>query len=404
MKLRILGALLLALAAASAARGAEVLAVRGKTVHTVSGASVTDGVVLIRDGKIAEVGPASKIRVPAGARVLDAEVVTPGLIDAHCTVGVSGLFNTPHDQDQLDRSAPLQPELRALDAYNPLDRLVSWVRSFGVTTVHTGHAPGELLSGQTAVMKTRGTTAEEAVLRDRVAVSVTLGPAGLRSGDKPPGTRGKAVAMLRAELVKAREYGEKRKSAPDDKRPGRDLGLETLVDVLDRKLPLLITANRAQDIAGALRLRDEFGFDMVLDSAAEAYLLVDAIREARVPVVVHPTMARPWGDMESASFENAGRLADAGIAIALQGGYESYVPKARVVLFEASVAAANGLGTMRALRAITLDAAKILGVADRVGSLEPGKDADLALFDGDPFEYTSRTTATIVGGEVFEHR
>lgn len=404
MRRHVLPALLLAIAAATAARGADPLAVRGKTVHTVSGASLTDAVVLIRDGKIVEIGPASKVRIPAGARVLDAEVVTPGLIDAHCTVGVSGLFNTPHDQDQLDRSAPLQPELRALDAYNPLDRLVAWVRSFGVTTLHTGHAPGELLSGQTAVMKTRGTTAEEAVVRNPAAVSVTLGPDGLRSGDKSPGTRGKAVAMLRAQLVKAREYGEKRKGASDDKRPARDLGLETLVDVLDRKLPLLITANRAQDIAGALRLREEFRFDLILDSAAEAYLMADAIRAAGVPVIVHPTMARPWGDMENASFENAGRLADAGIAIALQGGYESYVPKARVVLFEASVAAANGLGTLRALRAITLDAAKILGVADRVGSLEPGKDADLALFDGDPFEYTSRATATVVGGEVFEHR
>ncbi len=404
MSRRVLPALLLALGAATAARGAEMLAVRGKTVHTVSGASLTDGVVLIRDGKIVEVSPASKIRIPANARVLEAEVVTPGLIDAHCTIGVSGLFNTPHDQDQLDRSEPLQPELRALDAYNPLDRLVAWVRSFGVTTVHTGHAPGELLSGQTAVMKTRGTTAEEAVVRNPAAVSVTLGPDGLRAGDKPPGTRGKAVAMLRAELVKAREYAEKRKSAPQDKRPGRDLGLDTLVDVLDRKLPFLITANRAQDIAGALRLREEFGFDLILDSAAEAYLMTDAIREAGVPVIVHPTMARPWGELENASFETAGRLADAGIAIALQGGYESYVPKARVVLFEASVAAANGLGTMRALRAITLDAAKILGVADRVGSLEPGKDADLALFDGDPFEYTTRATATIVSGEVYEHR
>jgi imidazolonepropionase-like amidohydrolase len=404
MRSRVLPALLLALAAATTTHGADALAVRGRTVHTVSGASLTDGVVLIRDGKIVEVGPASKVRIPAGARVLEAEVVTPGLIDAHCTVGVSGLFNTSHDQDQLDRSAPLQPELRALDAYNPLDRLVAWVRSFGVTTVLTGHAPGELLSGQTAVMKTRGTTAEEAVVRNPAAVSVTLGPDGLRSGDKSPGTRGKAVAMLRAQLVKAREYGEKRKGAPDDERPARDLGLEILVDVLERKIPLLITANRAQDLAGALRLREEFGFDLILDSAAEAYLMADAIRETGVPVIVHPTMARPWGDMENASFENAGRLADAGIAIALQGGYESYVPKARVVLFEASVAAANGLGTMRALRAITLDAAKILGVAERVGSLEPGKDADLALFDGDPFEYTSRATATIVGGEVFEHR
>jgi imidazolonepropionase-like amidohydrolase len=380
-----------------------VLAVRGKTVYPVHQAPLEDAVIVIRDGKIVEVGPAAEVRIPEGATRLEAEVVTPGLIDAHGTVGVSGLYNTAHDQDQLDHSAPVQPELRALDAYNPLDRLVAWVRSFGVTAVHTGHAPGELLSGQTAVMKTAGTTADEAVLEPTASLAVTLGPGGHRSGDQSPGTRGKAVAMMRSKLIEAREYAEKRANAPDEKQPPQDLALDALAEALAGKVPLMVTANRAQHIAGALRLRDEFGFRLILDSAAEAYLLVDAIREARVPVIVHPTMARHWGEMENASYETAGRLASAGIPIALQGGYESYVPKTRVVLFEAAVAAAHGLGREDALSAVTLDAARILGVDDRVGSLEPGKDADLALFDGDPFEYTSHCTATVVGGRVFVH-
>jgi imidazolonepropionase-like amidohydrolase len=130
------------------------VAVLGKKVHTMAGPPIEDGAVLVRDGKIAMVGKADAVRIPDGFRVLRAEVVTPGLIDAHSTVGLSGIFNHPHDQDQLERSAPIQPELRAIDGYNAREKLVEWVRGFGITTVHTGHAPGELISGQTAIVKT----------------------------------------------------------------------------------------------------------------------------------------------------------------------------------------------------------------------------------------------------------
>ncbi|HEX6851101.1 MAG TPA: amidohydrolase family protein [Candidatus Polarisedimenticolaceae bacterium] len=380
---------------------AQDVAVRAATLHTMAGPEIRDAVVIVRDGKIAEVGPASKVRIPAGAKVVEAAVVTPGLIDARCTVGVSGLLNTPHDQDQIDRSAPVQADLRAIDAFNPLDPLVAWVRGFGVTTVHTGHAPGELVPGQTAVIKTNGLPVDAAVVKPFASVAVTLGPAGLRSGEKSPGTRAKAVAMLRQELIKAREYAAKRNASAEDKKPGRDLELETMAAVLDRKVPLSITANRAQDISAALRLRQEFGFDLILDSGSEAPMLLDDLKAAKVPVIVHPPMYRAWGEYENASFTTAAVLAKAGIPVALQGGYESYVPKARVVLFEAQVAAAHGLGDEGALRAITIDAARILGVADRIGSIEVGKDADLAMFDGDPFEYTTHCTGTLIQGREF---
>lgn len=377
------------------------VAVRAATLYTMAGPPIADGVVIVRDGKISEVGPASKVKVPSGMKVLEAAVATPGLIDARCTVGVSGLLNTPHDQDQIDRSSAVQPELRAIDAFNPLDPLVAWVRGFGVTTVHTGHAPGELVPGQTAVIKTDGRPVDEAVVKPRAAIAVTLGPGGFRSGDKSPGTRGKEMAMLRQDLVKAREYAAKRESAPEDKRPARDLTLDALADVLAGKVPLLVTANRAQDIASALRLKAEFGFPMILDGAAEGYLMTDAIRAAGVPVLPNPPMYRSWGEYENATFEGAAKLHAAGIPIALEGGYESYVPKARVVLFEATVASAHGLGDEAALRAVTIDAAKILGVADRLGSLEKGKDGDLALYDGNPFEYTTHCTGAVIEGKAF---
>ena len=153
------------------------VAVRGQTVYTMSGAPIQDGVVLIgRDGKIERVGPASSVRVPNGYRTLEAAVVTPGLVDAHTVVGLAGYLNQAHDQDQLERSNAIQPELRAIDAYNAEEALIDWVRGFGVTTLHTGHGPGALMSGQTMIVKTRGRTVEEAMVEPVTMVAMTLGP------------------------------------------------------------------------------------------------------------------------------------------------------------------------------------------------------------------------------------
>jgi imidazolonepropionase-like amidohydrolase len=161
-----------------------------------------------------------------------------------------------------------------------------------------------------------------------------------------------------------------------------------------------VYANRAQDILAALKLAREFDLAIVLDGAAESYLLIDQIKAAGVPVVVHATMKRAGGEAENISFETAGKLRAAGIPIAMQSGFEDYVPKTRVVLFETAQAVQNGLKPADALRALTIDAAQILGIADRVGSLEPGKDADIALYDGDPFEYATHCTGTIIDGKV----
>ncbi len=388
--------------------GAEAqLAVRGRTVLTMSGPPLENGVIIINGGKITAVGPAATTPIPDGYRVLDAAVITPGLIDAHSVVGLTGIYNQKHDQDQLERSSPIQPELRAIDAYNAHEELVAWVRSFGVTTLHTGHAPGELISGQTFIVKTTGNTVGAAVVKETATVAATLSGAALKGGrrgssakGKSPGTRGKLVAMLRAEFIKAQEYRTKRENAEEDKKPARDLKLEALVRVLDKELPLMVTAQLAQDIANALRVAREFDIRIILDGGAEAYLLMDELTAANVPVIVHPAMTRAFGEMKNMSFETAARLRHAGILIASQSGYESYVPKTRVVLFEAAIAAANGLSFKEALATITIDAARILGIDQRVGSLEVGKDGDVALFDGDPFEYTTHCIGTIIEGQV----
>lgn len=396
-----LGASLALPAAAESVEPAMPLAIHADVAHTAAGATLRDALILVgRDGKIAYVGPARDMMYTADHRVVRTPVVTPGLIDARATAGLSGLLNQPHDQDMLERSSPMQPELRAIDAYNAQDPLIDWLRGFGVTTLNTGHAPGTLVSGQTMIVKTAGRGADEDAINPAAFTAVSLGNSGVtRESAKSPGTRAKAIAMLRAELIKAQEYARKRQLADETKRPARDLRLETFARALDGTQPLLITAHRQQDILAALRVAKEFNLRIVLDGCADAPLALDAIKAAGVPVILHPTMARANEDTQNLAMDTAKRLHDAGIPFALQSGYESYVPKTRVVLFEAAVAAGKGgLGFDAALRAVTIDAARILGIDARTGSLEVGKDADLAFYDGDPFEFTTHCTGTVLDG------
>ena len=366
------------------------IAVKGETIWTMAGEPITNGVVLINNGKIEAVGTSAQVKIPANYRVISAKVVTPGLIDAHSVIGLNGYLNQPHDQMALDASTPIQPELRAIDAYNAEEFLIGWVRSFGVTTVHTGHQPSALVPGQTMIAKTVGRTVEEATLVPSAMINVTLGESALAGQGKSPGTRSKEIAMLRAELIKAGNY----KGEP------RDLRQEMWKKVLNREIPLLVTAQRAVDIINILRLAKEFNIKIVLDGVSECQQVISEIKASGFPVIIHPTMYRAGGETENLSMEDAAKLKAAGIPVALQSGYEGYVPKTRIVLFEAAVAAANGMSKSDALATITIDAAKILGLDNRLGSLAAGKDADLAMYDGDPFEYVTHCTGTIVNGNV----
>ncbi len=417
------------------APGQAQIAVRGKKIYTSSGVVLTDGVVVLREGKIAEIGPANKVVIPAGFTIVDAAVVTPGLVDIRGTVGLTGIYNNfGHDQDQLETSAAMQPELRALDAYNPQEKLVAYVRGFGVTTVNTGHAPGRLISGQSVIVKTTGNTVEEALMVETGAVLADMSSEALQ-GSGSPGTRAKVMSLLRQQFLAAQRTiatSEAEAKKVTVKAPGkttttskpaatttktnttatntpasktgdgspRDLRQEMFVRILKREIPLMITAHRAQDIASALRLAREFRFRLILDGASDAPLLLEEIKAAGVPIALHPTMQRAFGDTQNLSFETAAKLKKAGIPFAIETGFEAYVPKVRVLLFEAAVAAANGLSTEEALSAITIDAARILGIEKRVGSLEVGKDGDVALYDGDPFEYLTHCTGTIIQGRL----
>ena len=384
----------------SVALGAE-LVVHGQQVLPVDGPPIEDGVVVVRDGRIVAVGKHGEIELPAGATELSGAVVTPGLVDGLSVVGLSGVLNRDPDQDHEEPGLAVAPELRALDAYDPYEPLVGWLRGFGVTTVQTGPSPGAPVGGRTLIAHTLSAPADAVAMVPDGMLVVTLGePAKAFPGAH---TRMGAAAQVRQAFASAREYRERRRLPLADRSPV-DLGLDALVDALERRRRVVFVAEQADDLATALRIAEEYGLDAVLAGAAEGWLVRDAIAAAGVPVLVGPTMSRTWSTTETvnASFANAGLLADAGVPIALMSGYEGYVPKVRVVLFEAQVAAREGLGAERALRAITLGPAEVLGVADRVGSLTPGKQADLVVFDGDPLEYTSHACAVVIGGEIVE--
>ncbi len=405
---------LLALALGSTAFGQKIAVVAEK-LYTVGGQhrDGKPGVVVIQDGKIVDVVEGSK--APDGYQSLPAAYVTPGLIDGKTTAGISGEYNIPADQDQDEQSDPNTAEVRAFDSFNPSERLIEYINSYGVTTIQVAQGLTNPVAGQAAIFKTRGEnsplmTADDMVVKPVSAIVFNLGelPKKTYGGrNKAPGTRMMTAEIIRKALLDAQAYQKKwddwNKSDKKDasKRPAHDLKQESISRTLKGEVPAIFNAFREDDIATALRLAKEFGIKPTISSATEAYLMRDALKAAGASVLAGPTLER-IDDIETmnATIENAALLADSGIPVAMMSGYESYVPKNRVVLLEAGVAAANGLGFERALRASTIDGAKILGIAERVGSLEKGKDADVVLYDGDPFEYTSHVTAVLVNGKV----
>lgn len=394
---------------------AQKLAVEGDLIHTMGPkGDIQNGVVLINDGKIVAVGATSEVKVPADYERLRARVVTPGLIDTKSAVGLSGLYNVDADQDQDEATNPNTAEMRALDGFNPRDPLLAYVRSMGVTTAQV--APGEInpIAGQAGIFKLAGENPEKMAMRPVSAMVFNLGETPKEfygEQKKAPSTRMGTAALIRQALLEAQQYAEKwqkwesAEEKNEEKRPKRDLKLEALARVAKGEVPAIFVAHRADDIMTALRLGEEFRLKLILSQATEGYLVREHIAKAKVPVLVGPTLERP-GSMETmnATLENAALLAEVGVPIAFTAGFENYVPKNRVLLFEAAIAAVNGLGFDRALQAATIDAAKVLGIADRVGSLEPGKDGDLVLFDGNPFEYTTHVEGVIIEGEIQEKR
>ncbi|HTY84417.1 MAG TPA: amidohydrolase family protein [Silvibacterium sp.] len=410
--------LVVAVLAISLPASAQKIAVVADKLYTM-GKEVQGqpGVVLIENGKISAVRRGSE--APAGYTVMHAAYVTPGLIDAKTTAGISGAYNIPADQDQDEESDPNTADVRALDSFNPREMLLQYINTYGITTVQT--APGIVnpIAGQAGIFKTVGPktvgpTVDELAVKPVSAIVFNLGESPKQfygRKDRAPTTRMMTASIIREGLLNAQAYqkkwadwsaSEKRDPA---KQPARDLKLEAISLALRAEVPAIFNAYRADDIDTAIRLAKEFKLKLILSSVTEGYLETPVIKQSGAAALVGPTLQRLESlETNNASLEDAAILAEAGVPVALMTGFEGYVPKNRVLLFEAGVAAANGLGFEGALRASTIEAAKILGIADRIGSLESGKDADVVLYDGDPFEYTSHVTAVLVNGKVSYQR
>jgi imidazolonepropionase-like amidohydrolase len=384
----------------AARRSDKTFAIVARRIHTASGETIEHGVILVQDGLIAAVGSQEKVKLPKDIRILPAAVVTPGLIDANSCVGISGGYNVAADQDQDEKTDPNQADLRVLDAFNPDETLVDFVRREGVTTLHVVPGRVNAIAGQSAIFTTKGVTADSMALRTPAGVLVNLGEAPKGAyPNKLPTTRMGTAALLRTALNKAKNYNLKRSGK---EKPPEDAKSEALALALQRKVPVFFAAHRADDILTALRIAKEFNLDARLTLATEAYLVADEIAKAKVPVILHPTMQRIGGNMETlnSQLSTARVLAEKKIPFAIGTGFEGYVPKTRVLRSEAAMAAVNGLGHEQALAAITINAAKILGIEKTRGSIEKGKVADLVLYDGDCFEHSTHVTYTIVNGRM----
>jgi imidazolonepropionase-like amidohydrolase len=377
-------------------------------LHTVAQGTIEDAAVLIEGGKITYAGPSSGLKDPGNVTEIHAAQATPGLIDCHSVVPLTGELNIPADQDQDEASDPNQADLRVLDGFNPNEPLLQFLRENGVTVVHAMPGRVNIIAGQSGIFRTLGRTAPQMTIRFPAALLVNLGEVPKASyAGKLPTTRMGSASLLRTALTQAQNQANKREANKDpDKAPAPNLKLEALELALKGKLPVYFTAHRADDLNTALRLAAEFKLHATLDMATEAYLLANDVAKSKTPVVVHPTMQRVGSSMETLNsfLANAAVLADNQVPMAIATGFEGYVPKTRVLRFEAGIAAVHGLGFDRALRAVTLDAAKLLGIDKDYGSVEKGKVGDLILYDGDPFENATHVTHTVMGGRLVYDR
>jgi imidazolonepropionase-like amidohydrolase len=391
------------------------IAITGGFVVPIEGEPIEGGTVLITDGTITAVaGP--DFTPPAEATRVDAtgKWVLPGLIDAHTHLGAreEGEGWAGHDTNEL--TGPVQAHVRVLDAINPADEGFRDALAGGVLAAGITPGSGNPIGGQTVAVRCWGLTVDDMVLRSPAGMKSALGENPKRVlGERRvnPSSRLGTAAAIRSALVDAAAYLAKeedqrlsnlsyeRTAAP----VARDLKLEALARVLRREIPWRQHCHRADDIATALRLAAEFGYDLVLDHCTEGYLLVDKIAAAGVPVVTGPLItARSKVELRNRTLANPGVLASAGITVAIATDHP--VVPVHLLILQAALAVKEGMDRDAALRAVTINPAKIMRVSDRIGSLVPGKDADLVIWSGDPFDVMSRAEVAYIGGrEVYRY-
>lgn len=383
-----------------------MLLIRNARLYTMEGPGLLEGGdVLIDSGKIAAVG----VNLSAsGAREIDARgaYVTPGFIDPHSHIGLWADGERDETGDGNEMTDPVTPQMRALDAVNPVDPCFAEACRAGVTTVATGPGSANVLGGQFLAMKTFGGSLKAMLVKEPLAMKAAFGENPKMvygSGGKRPSTRMATAAVLREAFYEARAYMEKRACADADKRPDFNLKNEALAMVLRRELPLKMHAHRADDILTAIRLAEEFNLRASVEHCTEGYLIADELRKANVGVILGPLLTdRGKPELKNLTMKAPAILHRAGVKFALMTDHgvipEPYLP------VEAGLCVREGLPEMEAMRAITIHAAGVLGLEERLGSLAPGKDADVVLFDGHPLETRTHASLVIVNGNIAYER
>jgi imidazolonepropionase-like amidohydrolase len=379
--------------------GTGRLAIVGGLVIPIEGAPFRDGVVLVEDGRIQALG--RDLRVPDGVDRVQAtgKVVLPGLVDAHVHLGVHEEGEGWAGQDTNEMTDPVTPQVRALDGINPDDLGFADAVAGGVLTVNVNPGSGNPIGGQTVAVRCAGRTVDEMVLRAPSGMKSALGENPKRVyGDRKqfPSTRLGTAAVIRDALVKAANYLAKRERG-DDEFVERDLRWEALGMVLRGEIPWRQHCHRADDIATALRLADEFGYRLVIDHGTEAVLLAERIADRGVPVLIGPLLSsRSKVELRNRAMANPGRLAAAGVQLGIITDHP--VVPIHLLHVQAALAVKEGLDSAAALRAVTLTPARVLGLDTQLGSLEPGKQATLCLWSGDPLDVRSRVEAAWIDG------
>ena len=385
-----------------------MLYIKNGWIKTMAGAEYPNGQILIENGRIVAVG--ENIEKPEEAQEIDAggHLVTPGMIDAHCHIGLFGSALRWEGEDANEEMDPITPHLRGIDSIDAMDECFENARKGGITTVATGPGSGNVIGGSFAAIKTCGKRVDDMVIMQPMAMKAAFGEnpkSSYGQNGKSPYTRMAVAALLREALFKAQRYAEELdeyEASGDDKkrRPPFDMKMEALLPVIRRQIPLKAHVHRADDICTAIRVAKEFNLKLTIDHCTEGHLITDILVKEGYPVLVGPSLGdKTKPELRNKTFETVRILADAGLDVAIITD-APVIPIERLPLC-AGLAVNAGLAEEKAWKCITINPARIMGLENRLGSIEPGKDADIVIHSGNPLrDIGSKVLYTIVDGNV----
>lgn len=378
--------------------------IKNAKIYTMAQEIIENGCILVENGKIKEIG--TDLVAPLDAKVIDAEGknVFPGFIDAHCHIGMweEGIGFEGADGNEM--SDPVTPHMRAIDAINPMDEAFENAVKGGVTTAATGPGSANVIGGVFSVIKLHGDRVDDMIVKETLAMKCAFGenPKRVYAEKKvTPTTRMGTAAKLRETLAKAVEYNQKKDAASDDlsKMPAYDMKLEAMLPVVRGEIPLKAHAHRADDIFTSIRIAKEFGVKLTLEHCTEGHLIAEHLAKEGYPAIVGPSFGnKSKFELNQKTFDTPKVMVEAGCKIAIMT--DSPVIPLEYLPMCAALAHKAGLDEMEALKAITINAAEILEVSDRLGSLEVGKDADIVIWNGHPFDLQATVDHALINGQV----